>query len=158
MNPETPETLYYKRSRFSTRLPTGRLYTRSHYWLVEQEPGLWRVGLTKFATRMLGDLVEYGFGVKGGDKVEIGQVIGWVEGFKAVSDLYCVVGGEFAGPNSELEQDITVVESDPYGKGWLYQARGAPEPESVDVHGYILILDATIDRMLRERHEKPDDA
>ncbi|MDB5300938.1 MAG: Glycine cleavage system protein, partial [Phycisphaerales bacterium] len=40
----------YKRSRFQTRLPKGRLYTQSHFWLAETEPGLWRIGLTRFAT------------------------------------------------------------------------------------------------------------
>ncbi|MBI3693791.1 MAG: glycine cleavage system protein H [Acidobacteria bacterium] len=134
------------------------MYTPSHYWLVEEEPAVWCVGLTKFATRMLGDLVEYSFGVQEGDRVEIGQVIGWVEGFKAVTDVYCAVAGEFAGVSPRLQQDITVVESDPYGEGWLYQARGTPEPHSVDVHGYIAILDATIDRMLQSRHERSEDA
>ena len=158
MTPAPEQTIYYKRARFITRLPAGRLYTPSHYWLVEQEPALWRVGLTKFATRMLGDLVEYSFGAQGGDRVEIGQVIGWVEGFKAVTDVYCAVAGEFVGVSLQLEQDITLVESYPYGDGWLYQARGRPEPHSVDVHGYIAILDATIDKMLQSRHERREDA
>ena len=147
------ETIYYKRSRFSTRLPAGRQYTASHHWLAEESPGLWRVGFTKFATRMLGDLVEFGFDVKPGDRVEVGQAIGWVEGFKAVSDLYCVMEGEFAGSNPELEADITLADSDPYERGWLYSVRGEPEPASVDVQGYIEILDLTIDRM----HKKQPD-
>ena len=158
MKPEAAPTVSYKRSRFSTRLPVGRRYTGSHYWLLEEQPGRWRVGFTKFATRMLGDLVEYGFGVQVGDAVQIGQAIGWVEGFKAVADLYCVVDGEFQGVNPQLAQDITVVESDPYGSGWLYRAQGAPESNSVDVNDYIAVLDATIDKMLSERHEGKDAA
>ena len=144
------DTISYKRSRFSTRLPAGRQYTASHHWLSEESPGLWRVGFTKFATRMLGDLVEFGFEVKPGDRVEVGQAIGWVEGFKAVSDLYCVMTGEFAGSNPELEADITLADSDPYERGWLYSVRGEPEPASVDVQGYIEILDLTIDRMQKK--------
>src|SRR5262249_54307045 len=50
-------TYYYKRARFLTHLPKDRLYTRSHAWLVEVRPGVWRIGLTKFASRMLGDIV-----------------------------------------------------------------------------------------------------
>ena len=50
----------YKRSRFQTRLPKNRLYTASHFWLAEVEAGLWRVGFTRFATRMLGEIVESG--------------------------------------------------------------------------------------------------
>jgi glycine cleavage system H protein len=141
------QTLYYKRSRFSSRLPTDRLYTPSHYWLAEAEPGVWRVGFTKFATRMLGDLVEHGFSAKPGDAVAVGQTIGWVEGFKALTDLYCVADGVFVGPNAALEQDVTLTDTDPYGQGWLYAVRGKPEANSVDVHGYVQMLDLTIDKM-----------
>lgn len=157
MSAKSEEVVRYKRSRFSTRLPATRRYTRSHYWLTEQQPGVWRVGFTKFATRMLGDLVEYSFAVHAHDRVEIGREIGWIEGFKAVTDIYCVVGGEFVRSNPELEQDITVAESDPYGAGWLYEVQGTERPESVDVNGYVAILDATIEKMLKSRHERGED-
>src|SRR5439155_10549593 len=85
------DVIAYKRARFATRLPVARRYTLSHFWLREEEPGLWRVGFAKFAARMLGDLVEYDFSVPVGASVQVGQSIGWVEGFKAVSDVYCVV-------------------------------------------------------------------
>jgi len=146
--------LVYKRSRFGTRLPTDRLYTRSHYWLLEIEPAVWRVGFTKFATRMLGDIVEYQFEVEPGSRVELGQKIGWIEGFKAVSDIYSVAEGNFAGANAELRGDITVLESDPYERGWLYQVSGRPEPNGVDANLYATILDATIDKMLASRHDE----
>ena len=148
-------TPYYsfKRSRFSTRLPLDRVYTRAHYWLRETTPGLWRVGFTKFATRMLGDIVEYQFEVNPGSEVDIGQKAGWIEGFKAVSEIYCVASGEFVATNPDLRDDITLIESDPYGRGWLYEIRGTAEPEHVDAEGYAAILDATIEKMLASRHE-----
>lgn len=146
-----PATLPYRRSRFSTRLPLGRLYTASHYWLDSQEGGAWRVGFTKFATRMLGDLVEYRFEVGPGQSMAVGQQIGWVEGFKALSEVYAVVEGAFVGANAELERDVTLVDSDPYGRGWLYEARGQAEPAAVDAEGYAGILDATIDKMLEKQ-------
>ncbi len=146
-------TIAYKRSRFSTRLPIDRRYTASHFWLLEEEPGTWQVGFTKFATRMLGDLVEYGFSVPAGGSVKVGQVIGWVEGFKAVTELYSVAAGEFLGGSPELERDLTLAESDPYGRGWIYRVRGLAEPASTDVHGYIAVLDATIDKMHQNRYE-----
>lgn len=145
--------LVYKRARFATRLPADRLYTRSHYWLLEAEPGVWRIGLTKFATRMLGDVVEYQFEIEAGNRVDFGQKIGWIEGFKAVSELYSVAQGEFAGANPELGRDITLLESDPYQRGWLYEVSGRPEPDGVNATGYATILDATIDKMLAGRHE-----
>ena len=150
---KSEEIVRYKRSRFSTRLPSNRIYTQSHYWLWKEESGPWRVGLTKFATRMLGDLVEYEFAVGPEDPVEIGQQIGWIEGFKAVSDLYSVAAGKFGGSNKELAGDITLLESDPYGAGWLYAVDGEPEPGGLSVQEYVNVLDATIDRMLRSRGE-----
>jgi glycine cleavage system H protein len=144
-------TLAYRRSRFATRLPLGRLYTAAHYWLEAREPDAWRVGFTRFATRMLGDLVEYQFEAEAGAGIALGQKIGWVEGFKAVSELYAVVEGEFVAGNPELANDVTLVDTDGYGRGWLYEARGRAEPTAVDAQGYAAILDATIDRMLEKQ-------
>jgi glycine cleavage system H protein len=152
-SPDSGHMLAYKRVRFGTRLPMDRVYTRSHYWLLETEPGIWRVGFTKFAIRMLGDIVEYQLEPTAGSKVAIGDKIGWIEGFKAVSDIFSVAEGVFSGVNSELREDITLLESDPYGRGWLYSVAGRPEPDGVDVHGYVSILDATIDKMLSTRHD-----
>ncbi|MEO7653671.1 MAG: glycine cleavage system protein H [Bryobacteraceae bacterium] len=144
----------YKRARFGTRLPVGRRYTLSHYWLREEEPGVWRIGFAKFATRMLGELVEFEFATPVGSAAEVGQSIGWVEGFKAVSDLYSVVTGEFLGSNPALAKDITLVDSDHYETGWLYRARGVPDPGAVDVSGYVAVLNATIDKMLGSRYSE----
>ena len=151
------ETIFYRRSRFSTRLPIHHRYTLAHQWFSPEDEGLWRLGLTKFATRMLGDLVEYEFQVKAGDSLELGQTLGWIEGFKALSNIYCVMSGEFCGDNPDLAKDITAVDRDPYGDGWLYRVRGEPDPNSVDVHAYIGILDATIDKMLAKEQESGAD-
>lgn len=145
-------TIYYKRSRFLTHLPEDRLYTKSHCWLGQAGPGVWRVGLTRFASRMLGDVVEFKFSVASGEAVAIGQEIGWIEGFKAVSSLYCVAEGSLLRMNPELDSDITLLDSKPYGEGWLYEVSGRPEPEATDVAGYVALLDATIDKMVESRH------
>lgn len=152
-----PETIAYKRSRFSTRLPSTYRYTPSHYWLRESEGGIWEVGFTKFATRMLGDTVEFDFSVKPGTGIEPGQVIGWTEGFKAMSDTYSVASGEFLGMNPAIASEITLIDHDPYGRGWLYSVRGKPDPGNTDVTGYIAVLDATIDSMLRSRHDQGEE-
>ena len=146
------ETILYKRARFSTRLPLDRRYTAAHYWLSEETSGVWRVGFTKFATRMLGDLVEYEFSVNEGSRIALGQQIGSIEGFKALTAIYSVADGEFLGVGGDFEADITLAESDPYGRGWLYGVKGQPDPGSVDVYGYIKLLDQTIDRLLESRH------
>lgn len=119
----------------------------SHFWAQEHAPGVWRVGLTKFAARMLGDVVDIGFDATPGTEVGLGDPVGWFEGFKARTDLYTVISGTFAGGNSELDHDVDVIDRDRYGRGWLYEVRGTPDPAACDAGGYARILDATIDRM-----------
>ena len=99
MPPDSDDTVRFKRNHFSTRLPRGCLYCLSHSWLREHAGGRWRVGLTGFATRMLGEIVEFDFEVSAGGKVEVADVIGWIEGFKAVSDVYCAASGVFSEVN-----------------------------------------------------------
>lgn len=147
---QTSPYLNYKKSRFSTRLPIGRKYTRAHSWIEEVRPGVQRVGFTKFATRMLGDLVETGVEVKAEDTVEVGEVIGWIECLKAASDLYCMASGDFVQTNPDLNDNPEWLQKDPYGKGWLYEVAGTPEPEALDAQGYADFLDQVIAKMLGE--------
>ncbi len=147
------EDIPYRRANFSTRLRVDRLYTAGHCWLREEAGGLWRVGFTRFAIRMLGEAVEMGFEAAVDAPVESGQVVGWIEGFKAVSDLYAPMAGRFAGGNPELEKDMSLFKSDPYERGWLFALRGTPGAGCVDPPGYVAVLDATIDKMLGQRHD-----
>ncbi|MBI2928875.1 MAG: glycine cleavage system protein H [Verrucomicrobia bacterium] len=151
MQTQPARTIHYKRSRFATQLPADYLYSPSHCWIARQEDNLWRVGFTKFAVRMLGEMVDHGFEIAPGAAVQPGQVIGWIEGFKAISDLFCVATGEFAGGNPLLKEKITAVNKEPYGSGWLYAVRGQPDAKCVDVHGYVAILDKTIDKILEKQ-------
>jgi len=150
MDSERPATLLYKRARFSTQLPTAYLYSPGHFWIARPEDRVCRIGLTKFGSRMLGEMVDYGFDAGPGTQVTAGQVIGWIEGFKALSELFCVASGEFQGPNPGLEADITLVNKDPYGAGWLYAIRGQPDPACIDADAYARLLDQTIDKLLKK--------
>jgi glycine cleavage system H protein len=152
METDQPKTLFYRRSRFVTHLPVEYLYSPSHSWIARHdESGLWRVGLTKFATRMLGETVDHGFETALSAPVAPGQIVGWIEGFKAISDLFCIAGGNFAGGNPVLKEKITLVNKDCYGAGWLYLVKGTPDSKCVDVHGYRTILDKTIDKILEKQ-------
>ncbi len=147
-------TVRFKHARFSARFPESYRYSRSHYWMaeVDGQENVWRVGFTKFATRMLGELVDCEWQMKLGDAVEPGKNVGWVEGFKAASDVYCVMNGSFVGGNPYLKEDACVVRTDPYEVGWLYSVQGQPEADSLDVHGYIEYLSTIIQRMAEEGH------
>jgi glycine cleavage system H protein len=150
------DDLYYRRSRFSTRLLTDRLYTPSHFWVKEHEPGHWRVGLTKFAARMLGDVVDIGFDTAIDTGVRLGDAIGWFEGFKARSDLYSVVEGRFIGGNPLLADDVDIIDRDRYGAGWLYAVDGWVDPEARDASGYAQWLDDVIDGMRGRTSKRPE--
>ena len=148
MPSEIPDTLFYKRCEFITRLPVDFRYSPSQFWLAQEDPGVWRIGFTKFATRMLGEIVEHHFDAVPGGSVEPGEIIGWVEGFKALTEIFCIASGEFVGANPALAEKIGLVSNDPYGEGWIYRVRGEPDVTCVDVAGYQAILDAVIDGIL----------
>jgi glycine cleavage system H protein len=148
----TPKTLSYKRARFATQLPVAYRYSLSHYWISREEGGRWQIGLTKFATRMLGEMVDLQIDVEVGASVSSGQILGWIEGFKAISDVFCIGEGQFVGINPVLKERITLVNKDPYGAGWLYQLEGSPDSNCIDVQAYKAVLDKTIDRILEKQH------
>jgi glycine cleavage system H protein len=153
MPAEKPKTLHYKRSNFATQLPVDFLYTPSHAWLARGEGNRWRVGLTKFATRMLGEMVDHGFETEPGASVACGQILGWVEGFKAISDLFCVAEGKFLGSNPALKERIALLSKSPYDAGWLYEIDGTPDARCLAVEPYRDLLDKTIERLLAQRKE-----
>ena len=101
---------------------------------------------------MLGEVVELGFETEPGAPVETGQVVGWTEGFKAVTDMFSPLSGRFDRFNPS-DKRVQLLTSDPYDKGWLFEIRGRPGDDCLDVHGYVSLLDTTIDKMLGRRHE-----
>jgi glycine cleavage system H protein len=119
--------------------------------MADEGAGVWRVGYTKFATRMLGELVDAGFEVGEGADVVVGGIVGSLEGFKAISDIYAVVAGIFVGANPLLKGGPEVVSKDPFGEGWLYRIRGVPDPQAMGIEGYVGLLDGTIDRILKSQ-------
>lgn len=146
-----PKTSYYKRATFVTHLPAERRYSPSHFWLENRGGDLWRVGFTKFATRMLGEIVDAQFDRTPGTSIAPGDIIGSIEGFKAISDIYCVATGQFTAANDALKSDIELVSREPYAGGWLYEFTGTPDANCGDVDSYRALLDATIDRMLAKQ-------
>jgi glycine cleavage system H protein len=148
------ESISYRRWRFSADLPAERRYTASHFWLAEKPEGVWRVGLTKFATWLLGDPVECQFKAAAGSTVAVGQEIGWVEGLKSLTTIYSAAGGELLDCGTVISENVTLFESDPYERGWLYRVRGVAAPDSVNVHGYIAILDEAVDEVMRRRQDE----
>ena len=142
----------YKRSRFNATFAEDRFYSKAHYWFSRQENGNYQVGLTKFAARMLGELVEFGFEVKAGTKIAEGDIIGWLEGFKAASDIYSFIEGTFIGENKLLVETPELLHAKPHRDGWLYEVSFDPSKQEnlLSVHEYAEFLDDSIDKMTGE--------
>ena len=154
--PTMSATSFYKRSNFVTHLPAECLYSPSHFWLANVGGGKWRVGFTKFATRMLGEIVEVRFEKTAGAALESGEIVGSIEGFKAISDLYACANGTFSAANPALANAVEKVGEDPYGEGWLYEIKGKPDEKCVPLAEYRTMLDATIDRILEKQNHEED--
>src|SRR5688572_3359860 len=112
--PAFMRTIFYKRATFVTHLPADHLYTQSHNWLGRVSEDEWRVGYTKFALRMLGELVDVKFELPAGAPVNVGEIVGNIEGFKAISDIYCVGDGTFVTGNPGLTSGLEYVGEKPY--------------------------------------------
>lgn len=98
-------------------LPKELKYTKDHEW-VRLEGNTATVGITEFAQRELGDIVYVEIETEG-ESVEEGEVFGTVEAVKTVSDLFMPLSGTISEVNEELENEPELVNSDPYGKGWM---------------------------------------
>lgn len=98
-------------------IPSELKYTKDHEW-VRIDGDTATVGITDFAQGELGDIVYVDVDTLD-DTVEEGEVFGSVEAVKTVSDLFMPLSGEVIEFNEELEDEPELVNSDPYGKGWM---------------------------------------
>lgn len=104
-------------------IPGDLMYTAEHEYLrAGDEDDIYFVGITDYAQGELGDVVFVELPAPG-DSFNKMQVFGTIEAVKAVSDLYCPVAGEIVSVNEGLEEDPSVVNSDPYGAGWMIELR-----------------------------------
>ncbi len=102
-------------------IPEDLLYTESHEW-VRIDGDVATVGITDHAQTELGDVVYLDM-PKVGTKLESKEVFGTVESVKTVSDLYSPVSGEVIEVNTALNEHSEVVNTDPYGEGWIIRLK-----------------------------------
>lgn len=103
----------------ASEVPSDRRYTKEHEWALERD-GRIVVGITHFAQDQLGDVVYVGL-PETGTEVQAGQPMGEVESTKSVSDVYSPVSGTIVERNAEVEATPELINTDPYGAGWLVQ-------------------------------------
>jgi glycine cleavage system H protein len=110
-------------------IPTNLLYTEDHEYVKSaDEDGVYVVGITDYAQGELGDIVFIEL-PKVGQSFGRKDTFGTVEAVKAVSDLYLPIGGEIVAVNDALSADPSVVNSDPYGDGWMVKVRASEASE-----------------------------
>ena len=104
-------------------IPEGLKYTEEHEYVRETEAAdEFVVGITDYAQGELGDVVFVEL-PSPGDSFARMDVFGTIEAVKAVSDLYSPLSGEVVAINEALEDDPALVNSDPYGEGWMVRIR-----------------------------------
>jgi len=110
-------------------VPPELRYTREHEW-AKVEGDRARIGITAFAQEQLGDVVFVEL-PKVGARVSAMKTFGVVESVKAVSDLFAPLSGEIVEINADLAKKPELVNSDPYGQGWMLVVKLA-DPKEVD--------------------------
>lgn len=114
-----------------SNIPADLSYTAEHEWVTAPNPeGIVRIGITDFAQDALGDVV-YAQMPEAGTTVAGNDVVGEVESTKSVSDIYAPVAGEVVARNEALDTDPSLINSDPYGEGWLLEVKLA-EADAVE--------------------------
>jgi glycine cleavage system H protein len=113
-----------------SEIPSDLLYRESHEWVRSDDDGTATIGISDHAQAQLGDMVfielpEPGMSYEQGDACAV------VESVKAASDIYAPLTGEIIEANSALEDSPELVNSDPYGDGWLFRMQLA-NPSELD--------------------------
>ncbi len=112
-------------------IPEGFQYTEEHEYVREAgAEGEFLIGITDYAQGELGDVVFVEL-PSPGDAFEKMEVFGTIEAVKAVSDLYAPISGEIVAVNETLDEDPALVNSDPYGEGWMIRIR-VTDPSELD--------------------------
>lgn len=108
-------------------IPADLKYTKDHEWCKIDGDEV-TIGITDFAQSELGDIVFVEVETEG-EELDKEEVFGSVEAVKTVSDLFMPISGEVIAFNDELESNPEVVNSDPYGEGWMIKVKASNQSE-----------------------------
>ncbi|WP_454124558.1 glycine cleavage system protein GcvH [Kosakonia sp. Marseille-Q7440] len=126
-----------------SNVPGDLKYSKEHEWLRKEADGSYTVGITEHAQELLGDMVfvdlpEVGTTVSAGDDCAVAESV------KAASDIYAPIGGEIVAVNDSLNDSPELVNSAPYGEGWIFKIKANDEAEVealLDATGYSALLE-----------------
>lgn len=111
-----------------SNVPADLKYASSHEWVRSEGNGVYTVGITEHAQELLGDMVFVDL-PEVGREVAAGEDCAVAESVKAASDIYSPISGEIVAVNGELEGSPELVNSEPYGTGFLFQIKASDESE-----------------------------
>ena len=118
------------------QIPDDLVYTEEHEWIRTEDSGVLRLGITDYAQDQLGDIVYVELPDVGATLDE-GAIVSEVESTKSVGEVYAPVGGTVAAVNDALTEQPELVNSDPYGDGWLVEMEPSGDvPEFLDAAAY----------------------
>lgn len=112
-------------------IPSELKYTKDHEW-VKVEDGVATIGITDFAQGELGDIVYVDVDTLD-ETLDAEEVFGSVEAVKTVSDLFMPLSGEVVEFNEALEDEPELVNSDPYGEGWMIKVKLSDDSQVADL-------------------------
>lgn len=127
-----------------SNIPSQLKYARSHEWVRRENDGSVTVGITDHAQSALGDLVFVEV-PKLGRKLAIDEACAVVESVKAASDVYAPIAGEVIAVNARLADAPEILNTDPYGDGWMWKMRPASDAEIdalLDGAGYAKLIES----------------
>lgn len=110
--------------------PEDLKYSSEHEWVRSpgESDGSVRIGITDYAQDALGDIVFVSLPEVGAE-IAAGDTVGELESTKSVSDIYAPVGGKVVARNEALDGSPELVNSDPYGEGWLFEVAGVADAD-----------------------------
>lgn len=114
------------------KFPEELRYTPDHEWIRIEEDGTAVIGITDFAQHELGDIVFVDVATTG-QTLKQGDVFGSVEAVKTVSDLFLPIDGEVLELNAAIEKSPELLNSDPYGEGWIIKMKPADTAQPDDL-------------------------
>ncbi|MCK8614187.1 glycine cleavage system protein GcvH [Gordonia sp. C13] len=130
-----------------SKVPKDLRYTAEHEWIEKIGPTTVRVGITDFAQDALGDVVFVQLPDSGAE-VAVGESFAEVESTKSVSDIFGPLTGTVSAVNDALDASPELVNSDPYGEGWLVEIEAADEStleeqlgDVLDAAGYRAVIE-----------------
>jgi glycine cleavage system H protein len=125
-------TIYSDKEKMMN-IPANLKYTKSDEWF---DPASGKIGLTDYAQSQLSDIVFVEVVVAVGDAIETGKTIASVESVKAAAESYAPAKGNVVAVNEELGGNPEILNSDPYGAGWMIQVEGADSSAMMDAATY----------------------